>query len=82
MSNLLDITDTAQHEAKRRGWDIWQIRKNFPGVAAMIYHRNTLAAVLNRLHWPKADIADALGYPTDEACRFGIEEGEKRGGLE
>lgn len=78
----LDITDTAEHEARRRGWNLWSIRDDFPGAAVTIYHRNALAAVLDKLHWPLADIADALGYPTDEACQFGIKQGKERGDLE
>lgn len=77
MNHLLDITDTAQHEARRRGWDLWELRRVFPGAVKSIYHRNILASVLHRLHWPLADIADALGYPTDEACQLGIKQGER-----
>jgi hypothetical protein len=75
----LDITDTAEHEARRRGWNLWAMRRIFPGRAETIYHRNALAAVLDRLHWPLADIADACGYPSDEACQFGIAQGKERG---
>ncbi len=82
MKSLFDVTDTAQHEAWVRGWNLWKIRRVYPGNFKDIYSRNVLAAVLNRLHWPLEDIADALGYPTDDACQFGITEGNTKGGVD